>query len=45
MEPIRLVAVLAGIVGIAAGLVQIIEYVQKRRQTRHELLSSSHHLP
>lgn len=36
MEPITLVAVLAGIVGIVAGFVQIVEYVQKRRRARRE---------
>jgi hypothetical protein len=36
MEPITFVAVLAGIVGIVAGLVQVIEYVQRRRSARRE---------
>jgi tetratricopeptide (TPR) repeat protein len=34
MDPIALIAVAAGIVGIAAGLVQVVDYVQKRRKAR-----------
>jgi tetratricopeptide (TPR) repeat protein len=35
MDPIAFVAVLAGVVGIVAGLVQVIEYLQKRREQKH----------